>query len=320
MNMGNVIQNTGLTLNRMSFDIQKKSPEILVVAGVVGLITAAVMACKATTKAGAITEKANESLAEINEAAEKGVTKAGETYTEEDRKKDISITRIHTFIDYAKLYGPWIALAAGSTMCIFASHNMMNKRNIALAAAYTGIERTFNSYRERVLERFGEQAEKELRYNIKAKEIERTVTDENGNEKVVREVKNVVDHDWSPSGYSMYAREFNESNPGWCKNSEQTKYFLKALQAQANDMLKAQGHLFLNDVYALLRYPLTDYGQVVGWIYDIKNPRGDNFVDFGFYEIIKERDPEIGGEYIAGFILDFNPCGNILNDLKDHQY
>ena len=87
MKTNDIISNASLALNKIGFGLQKKSPEILVVAGVVGVVAAAVMACKATTKAGAIAETAKESIVEINEAAEKGVTKAGEEYTEEDKKK-----------------------------------------------------------------------------------------------------------------------------------------------------------------------------------------------------------------------------------------
>lgn len=320
MKTNDIISNASLALNKIGFGLQKKSPEILVVAGVIGVVAAAVMACKATTKAGAIAETAKESIVEINEAAEKGVTKAGEEYTEEDKKKDITITYVQTGIKYAKLYAPSIVLGAASIICIFASHNIMSKRNIALAAAYTTLDTSFKKYHNKIAERFGDTVEKELRYNVKAQEIEKTVTDENGKEKKVKEVRNVAGPIWSPSEYSPYSRVFDENNPAWMKDPNQSLFYLKALQAQANDKLKAQGHLFLNDVYEMLRYPKTDYGQIVGWIYDIKNPKGDNFVDFGLFEIRQEADPELGGDYITGFILDFNAVGNILNDLGEHQY
>ena len=39
-------------LSKTGFQLKKHSPEILIVAGVVGVVTSAVMACKATTKVG----------------------------------------------------------------------------------------------------------------------------------------------------------------------------------------------------------------------------------------------------------------------------
>ena len=88
-------------------------------------------------------------------------------------------------------------------------------------------------------------------------------------------------------------------------------------QAQANDMLKSQGHLFLNEVYDMLGFKRTTAGAVVGWIYDDKKPYGDNFVDFGMTEI--RRNDADSDEYKRAFILDFNVVGDITSKIVDHQ-
>ena len=49
-------------LSKTSFQLKKHSPEILVVAGVIGVVTSAVMACKATTKVGEILDKTKEDV------------------------------------------------------------------------------------------------------------------------------------------------------------------------------------------------------------------------------------------------------------------
>ena len=320
MNKNELVKSAGLAFNKIGFKLQKRSPEILVAVGVVGVVVSAVMACKATTKASEVVEATNDTLAEIHDAAENGVTKAGKDYSAEDEKKDLTIAYVHAGVMYAKLYGPAVVMGIGSIACILASHRILKKRNIALAAAYTTLDKSFKEYRGRVIERFGEQVEKELRYNIKAQEVETTVIDEKGKEKKVKEVKNVAAAGWDPENYSPYARFFDETNRAWMKDPEQTRFYLKALQAQANDRLKARGHLFLNEVYEMLNVPLTDYGQAVGWIYDIKNPKGDNFVDFGIFEVRRESDSEFGGDYIEGFILDFNTVGDVTGELATHQY
>ncbi len=315
-----LVKSAGRTINKIGFKIQKKSPELLVITGIIGVVASAVMACKATTKASAIAKDTENALNEIHEASEKGITKAGETYTSEDTKKDLTITYVQTGIKYAKLYAPAVLMGAGSIACILASHHVLKKRNIALAAAYTTLDKSFKDYRGRVIERFGEQVEKELRYNVKAQEVETTVVDEKGKEKKVKEIRNVAASGWDPSKYSPYARFFDETNRAWLKDPEQCRFYLKAIQAQANDRLRARGHLFLNEVYELLHYPLTDYGQVVGWIYDVKNPKGDNFVDFGLFEVRQETNSEYGLDYIEGFVLDFNVAGDITSELPTHQY
>lgn len=319
MKANELMKSAELVCNKIGFKLRKKSPEILVVAGVAGVIVSTVMACKATTKAGEIAEATNETLAEIHDAAENGVTKAGKTYDENDKKKDLTIAYVHAGVMYAKLYAPAAVTGIGSIAMILTSHHILKKRNIALAAAYTTLDKSFKEYRGRVVERFGEQVERELRYNIKAKEVETTVVDDKGKEKKVKEIKNVAASGWDPSRYSPYARFFDETNRAWMKDPEQSRFYLKAVQAQANDRLRARGHLFLNEVYELLRFPLTDYGQDVGWIYDLKNPKGDNFVDFGIFEVRREGATEFD-DYVEGFILDFNTVGNIKGDLATHQY
>lgn len=317
--MNELVKSAGLAVNKAGFELQKKSPELLVAAGIVGVIVSTVMACKATTKAGEVVEATNDSLDVIHEAAEKGITKAGKPYSTEDQKKDTTITYVHAGMMYAKLYGPAVMTGAASIACILASHRILKKRNIALAAAYTTLDKSFKEYRGRVIERFGEQVEKELRYGVKAKEVETTVVDEKGKEKKVKEIKNVAADGWDPSKYSPYARFFDAEHPMWMKDPEHNRFILKALQAQANDQLRARGHLFLNEVYEMLKFPLTDYGQAVGWIYDIKNPKGDNFVDFGIFEVRREGASEFG-DYVDGFVLDFNVVGDVTGDLATHQY
>lgn len=319
MKKNELVKSVSLTFNKIGFQLQKKSPEILVAVGVVGVVVSTVMACKATTKAGKIAEETSNDLDEIHTAEETGVTNAGETYTKDDARSDLAQVYVHTGVQYAKLYAPAVLMGAASITCILTSHRILRKRNVALAAAYATLDKSFKDYRGRVLERFGEQVEKELRYNIKAKEIETTVVDEKGKEKKVKETVDVAAEGWDPSKYSQYARIFDESHPAYMKDAEQNKYYLLALQAQANDRLKSRGHLFLNEVYEMLGFELTKAGTVVGWIYDPKEPMGDNFVDFGMFEVCREKAVDFVNGYERSFILDFNVVGDITDALATHQ-
>ena len=177
----------------------------------------------------------------------------------------------------------------------------------AISAAYMTVDKSFKEYRKRVVDRFGEEVEKEIRYGIKAQQIEETVVDENGNETtVVSEVKAV-----DPNLYSDYARFFDESCAAWQNDPEYNLMFLKAQQQYANDLLKARGRLFLNEVYRMLGIDETKAGQVVGWVYDAECPVGDNFVDFGIYDMRKERVRAFVNGYEPNILLDFNVDGNI---------
>lgn len=253
MKANEIMTSAKRTFSKVGFGLQKKSPEILVGVGIVGAVASAVLACKATTKAGAIVEESKNSLADIRKANENGITKAGESYSAEDRRKDLAIAYVQTGVKFAKLYAPAVMLGAVSIASILASHNIMKKRNVALAAAYAAVDKSFKDYRDRVIERFGEQVEKELRYNIKAQEIEETVTDDKGKEKKVKQNVNVAGENWDGSDYGPYAKVFDDTHSDWKQDPEMNLFYLRARQAQANDMLKSQGHLFLNEVYDILR-------------------------------------------------------------------
>ena len=307
MKINNLVNSATRTFNRAGLKLKKHSPEIMVTAGVIGVVASAVMACKATTKASSIVDEMKEEMDKIHKAAD---MVDEEIYSEEDLKKDTSIVYIQTGVKFAKLYGPSIALGALSITSILVGHNILRKRNLALAAAYTAIDTSFKAYRGRVVERFGKELDKELRYNIKAKEVEETVIDEKtGKEKVVKKTIDVVD----PNEYSDYARFFDDGCNGWSKDPEFNLMFLKQQQSYANDLLKTRGHLFLNEVYDLLGIQRTKAGNIVGWIYDEKNPVGDNFVDFGIYDINRPKNRDFVNGYERTIILDFNVDGDILS-------
>ena len=304
MKITDVISGAKRSLIKAGFQVKKHSPEILVVVGVAGVVTSTVMACKATTKAGDILEEHKNQMNAIDQV----VKMDRDDYTEEDHKKDTTIVYTQTAIKFVKLYSPSIMIGVLSLGCIIYSHNILTKRNAALAAAYATVDRGFKEYRGRVIERFGKELDHELRYNIKAQEFEKTEVDKKGNEKVVKETVNVAD----PNLYSDYARFFDDGCNGWSKDPEQNLTFLKCQQAYANEKLKANGYLFLNDVYKMLGIPATKAGQIVGWIYDEKNPIGDNFVDFGLYDMNKPVVRDFVNGYERTILLDFNVDGNIL--------
>ena len=301
-------------LSRAGFHIRKRSPEILIAAGVIGTVVSAVMACKATIKAGRIIEEATDKISTIHQANEMGMTNAREPYSDQDCKKDLTIVYVQTGMKFAKLYAPAVLLGAVSITSILTSHRIMTKRNVALAAAYATIDKSFKEYRNRVTERFGEAIDRELRYNIKAKEVEETIIDENGKKKKMKKPVEVIES----FGNSDYARCFDEASRYWEKNGEYNLMFLRAQQQRANDMLRSRGFLFLNEVYRMLGIKETVAGQSVGWVYDRSGSSiGDNFVDFGIMEIDKEAQDHPEEEPERVVILDFNVDGNIMNRFVD---
>lgn len=309
MTKSDFMMNITRTFNRVGLQVRKHSPEILMVAGVVGTVVSAVMACKATTKLSGIMDNTKGQVDAIHYAKEHP-EELKEEYTPEDAKKDLTIVYTKTGIELVKLYGLSIALGALSIAGILTSNSIHRRRNVALAAAYTAVDTGFKQYRGRLIERFGEQLDKELRYNIQNVEVEEKIVDDKGKEKTVKKTVEVVD----TTGFSDYARLYDDGNAGWDKDPEYTLMFLKHQQNYANDKLRTQGHLFLNEVYDMLGIPRSKAGQIVGWIYDEKNNNhdGDNFVDFGIYTQANKNFLD-GYEKVA--LLDFNVDGPIYNKI-----
>ena len=306
-----LISKVSRSLHKAGFKFKKHSPEILAVTGVIGIVTSAVMACKATTKVNDIVDEAKETIDKIHESVGKGLhTSDGEEYTEEIAKKDLTITYVQTGLKFVKLYGPSVALGIASIGCMLGSNHILRKRNIALAAALTNVATSFKEYRGRLVDRFGKDLDRELRFGIKAKEVEETVTDEDGKETTVKKTVEVVDPN---TVHSMYSIVFCEGNTGWTRNAELNKVFLIQQQNWANDKLKMNGILTLNEVYDMVGAPRTAYGQIAGWVYTDDSSIGDNFVDFGLFDVNNEKACDFINGREKSIILDFNCIGNILD-------
>lgn len=306
LGLAKIVGNKGLLL-------QKHSPEILVGIGIVGLISSTVMACKATRRIDTILNEADYNLEKIEEVKEQvadgklsnenGLV----VYSEKDYKKDITLVHVKKYADLAKLYAPAVILGGASIVCILSSHNIMQKRNVALMAAYKAVEQSFFNYRQRVIEEYGEH--KDYLYRNGIREIEMTelpYTDEAG-KKHKAETKTVECYD--PTQRSQYARFFDEACANWSKNPEYNLAFLRGQQNYANDLLRARGHIFLNEVYDMLGIDRCSAGAAVGWV--LRKEGGDNFVDFGIYNA---KDPQ-ARRFVNGdersILLDFNVDGVI---------
>ena len=303
-----LMTNVTRAFHKAGFQLKKHSPELFIAGGAVMTVAGAVMACKATLKVNDVMDDAKINIDKIHTATETGRTPGGKEYTPEDAKKELAIVYTQTGVKLIKLYAPAVILGAAGIGCMLTSHNILRKRNAALAAAYAAVDKGFKEYRGRVVERFGKEVDKELKYNLKAQEIETTVIDEKGKEKTVKQTVTVVG-----DGPSEYARFFDDGCTGWEKNSEYNLMFLRGQQQWANDLLVTRGYVFLNEIYKALGIPETEAGQVVGWIYDPENTDIDNYIDFGLYDLYKEKTRDFVNGRERTILLDFNPDGYILD-------
>lgn len=305
-----IINKFTFAASKAGLQLKKYSPEILAVVGTVGVITSAVLACKATTKVSEITQETKKNVDMVHDCvADQGLIESGK-YSEEDARKDLTIIYAQTGVKLIKLYGPSVALGAVSLACLLGSNQILRKRNIALTAAYATISKEFKEYRGRVIERFGKEIDRELKYNIVKKQIEENIVDPDTGE-VKTETKEV--EVTGLDGYSQYAKFFDDGCKGWEKDAEMNLMFLRAQQNYANDLLRSRGYVFLNDVYDMLGIERTKAGQIVGWVYDPERTDIDNYIDFGIYDIHKPKARDFVNGLERTILLDFNVDGNILD-------
>lgn len=315
------------SFNKIKLSTKKHSPEILMIGGIIGMVSAAVLACKETIKVKSIIDEKNEIMKQIRHAAkqlengESPETVDGSAYTVEDVKKDTTIVYTRMSLNLAKLYAPSVILGTLSITSILTSNNILKKRNLALSAAYAALDKGFKEYRNRVIERFGEKVDRQIRYNLKEETVEEEIIDENGKKKKVKKTIEVPVSD----GYSMYAKVFDELNPNYQKDSTFNMCFITNTEKFLNQRLVAKGYMFLNEVYEALGFEPTRAGQVIGWVYDPDNKDIDSYISFKIFDIynqdprINERKKAFINGYERSIILDFNPDGNILDYMPENS-
>ena len=139
--------------------VRKHLPEILLIAGTVGAGASFVGGCKATLKLDEILDEHVETLEKVKNGQELAAEKGAE-YSEEDQKKDTIITYLHTGWELVKLYGPWVLLLILSLLSIWKSHAVMRQRNLGLATLVSSANVALTEARDRVREKYGEEAER----------------------------------------------------------------------------------------------------------------------------------------------------------------
>jgi hypothetical protein len=290
-------------MTRAGLKLQKYSPEILLGAGLIGMLATIVLASKAALKVEGIVNEAQVELDSIEVAT---IDKNNDAYTEQDSKKDIVKVYVNSGVKFAKLYGPTISVGLASTACILASRGIMAHRNAVLVSAYNLLSEGYKNYRQRVVDEFGEEKDRMYHLGFEEKIETETTTDEEG-----KKVKNKVRKLESIGKQipSIYARFFDESSTEWRTDRNLNAFFLRTVQTHCNDKFKAKGHMFLNEVYDDLGIPRSLEGQMVGWVYSKDNPVGDNYIDFGIFDAKNPASRDFVNGYNPSVLLDFNVDG-----------
>lgn len=295
-------------VSRQMLVAKKNSPHIFFVAGVVGTITSTVLACRATLKLSDTLDEIKEDLVTVKEMrdavdnqvleVEDGGKVVPVPYTNEDWYKDTLYVYGKASLRIVRLYGPSILVGTASIAALTGSHVQLARRNAALMAAYAALHQMFEDYRERVRFQYGDERELDLFHGVKTESMVNADGD-----KIEKKVLT------DPNKHSMYARFFDEYSPNWQKDPELNRIFVQCQQSYANDLLRARGHLFLNEVYDMLGIERSSAGQVVGWVI---GGDGDNYVSFGMFDAYNSAF--VNG-YERSVLLDFNVDGVVYDKI-----
>lgn len=276
---------------------KKNSPGLLFGAGVVGMVGSTVLACRATLKMQTLIDTTENDL-KLTRSLEH------REYSDHDRQKDVAIIYTRSVVSVARLYAPSILLGAASIAALTKSHTQLIERNLALTAAYAAVDRAFGEYRGRVVEKYGEDQDREFRFATEEVEI----IDDRG----VQRTQLMP----GPDSATMYARFFDEYSPNWSKEPEYNLLFLRCQQNYANDLLKSRGHIFLNEVYDMLGLERSRAGAVVGWII---SDDGDNYIDFGVFDGDSRNSRDFVNGREGSLLLDFNVDGVIYDQIPESK-
>lgn len=301
LNNAEFVKSGSRVVGRIGLAAKHYSPQILLGVGIVGVTTATVLACKATLEL--------ELLVEHTKLQKKGLVKkthelTADEYSSTAYKRDLTKIYLNTGKELGKLYAIPLSLGLVSLGCIIGGQTIMHQRNVAVIAAYKGLEASFNKYRDRVIEAYGEEKDHDFSEGVTTE----TVKGEDGKNHKVK----VLD----PNDASTHVRVFDATNSSWSQSPDYNLNFVQVQETLANQRLARKGHLFLNDVLDDLGFPRTRAGAVTGWVYEGGN--GDGHVDFGIKDMQGERSRIMGTDVDADYILlDFNHDGIILDFLPE---
>lgn len=291
--------------------IKAHSPVIMVVGGIVCGIAATVTACKATTKVSDIIDNAKEELGKVDCALEHPETvKEGQTYTEEDAKRDRKIIKTQTGVKLIKNYAIPAILGISSIALILGGYKILHGRNVAITSAFNATTAAFAKYRERVIAEQGEVMDRHFRYGTKIKKNV-TTDPETGKETVSYEEVSSDDIAETIGSSSLKDTHVNK-NLTWDFCADTSPEFrttfdrrpenldnLKELQRWAEGELKRRGWLLAWEVAYQANVPLNKDCFGWGWMMPKTPEEKKNWpeLSIGIYEFINhlKRDEGVSG-------------------------
>ena len=281
-----VIKNVGAAIATKAapvvFKCRKHLPEILVCVGSVSIAGGTVLACKATLDA-------KEILSQEIVAYEETVEEDGSISTIDKSESDIRKEQVHQGLKVVGKYAPAVGLVAGGTAMLVGAKSIEHRRLTAALGAYSSLQAAFETYRARIISEQGEALDRRALTGQYLDKVDILEEAEEG-KKPKRKKDELAFRDLESE--DPFHRLFDECNcpHTWRRNQAENKFFLECWQTRFNQKLKAEGRVFLNDVYQALGFEYLPIGQFVGWVADDVEGAKDGYIDFGIdYAYLKDE-------------------------------
>ena len=276
----------------------KHAPEIMIGTGIAGFGATVWQTVKATNKTNDIfadkerrIELCNKQLDEANEFGDS-------KYNIEDYDEDVRFINRHAKWRIVKAWTPVATLGAGSVIFVLGGYKILNGRYVATAAAYKILEAEYGRYRENAIDKYGEEADRELLYGVKAEQLEAARKERDDNDRTAKENKKKIRKKKPATAYSeIHSKIFDPHSERWQRywTAELVMDFLGLTVKKLQDRLDLTGHLFENEINDALGLPRTPEGQVCGYIRTKENPFPK--VDIGLEEMPESEVRRILGTY-----------------------
>lgn len=283
----------------------KHGPAIALGVGIIAIPTAVILSSFAAVKAKKIVADAEYELDDIEntlriegEDAESGQLVSQE-YTPEAKERDKSRVMAKTALKLTTTYLPTVTTTAVAISGILVYTSIMKKRLLVVTTAYAALDTAFKNYRERVVENYGKDVDRQLRYGVKKELVQTTEIDENGNEVTV--TKEVETADSVNDGNCDLSRVFSkETSHMWYPKAEYNEMVLRSVENHFTKRLAVDGFVVMNDILESLGFKREAMGTVYGWVYKDEN----SHVDLSIQKV---------GD--ADFLVDFSEVDYILDKM-----
>lgn len=153
-------------------------------------------------------------------------------------EKGEELTKVETIVVAGPAYIPTILTGAATIACIFGANALNKRQQAALMSAYALLDNSYKEYKNKVKELYGEDVDANVRESIAKDKYEKIETE--GDELLF---------------YEEYSGQYFNA----------TMEDVLRAEMILNRDLQYHGCSCLNELYALLKLPETDYGDILGW-------------------------------------------------------